>query len=235
MTQWNKTFFLSVAALFALTFGIFMTPGMQAQTSDAQDTIDPLALTGEYDLQDRTGVFHDQAAIAPEESVSLAQARTINADVLGDSDGEKHIEVDLTNQRVYAFEGDAKVFDFLVSTGKWGRTPTGEFRIWGKFRATKMSGGSKERHTYYYLPNVPYVMFFSNDEIAASRGYSFHGTYWHDNFGTPMSHGCINMKTEEAGMLYSWAGPDVGDKKTIRSTEDNPGTRVVIHGEAPSK
>lgn len=234
MQEWNKRFLLSVATLFALSFGIFMTPGLMPQTSDAQDSIDPLSLTGEYDSQDVRGVFHGQETSSPEIAIDLAQARELNANVLGDTDAEKYIEVDLTNQRVYAYEGDVKVYDFLVSTGKWGRTPTGEFHIWGKFRATKMSGGSKERGTYYYLPNVPYVMFFSNDEIAASRGFSFHGTYWHENFGTPMSHGCINMKTEEAAMLYHWADPDVGDKKTARATKDNPGTRVVIYGTAPS-
>jgi lipoprotein-anchoring transpeptidase ErfK/SrfK len=232
VTEWNKRFFLSVAALFALTFGIFMTPGLLSPITDAQDSIDPLALTGEYDASEVTGTFQDSQVIVPTEQSLMAQV-SANPDVLGDSDAEKHIEVDLTNQRVYAYEGDTKVYDFLVSTGKWGRTPTGEFTIWGKFRATKMSGGSKERGTYYYLPNVPYVMFFSNSEIPAARGFSFHGTYWHENFGTPMSHGCINMKTEEAALLYAWADPDVGDKKMMRATKENPGTRVVIYGESP--
>lgn len=233
MTDWNKRFSLSVAALVALSIGIFLTPGM-LPSSDIQDAINPQALTGEYDSQDVEGSFHGQKVASVEEPISLAEARNTPSNVLGDTDVEKHIEVDLTNQRLYAFEGDRVVYDFLVSTGKWGRTPTGEFRIWGKFRATKMSGGSKERHTYYYLPNVPYVMFFSNDEVEASRGFSFHGTYWHENFGTPMSHGCVNMKTENAKTLYDWAGPDVGDKKMMRSSEENPGTRVVIYGETPS-
>jgi lipoprotein-anchoring transpeptidase ErfK/SrfK len=50
----------------------------------------------------------------------------------------------------------------------------------------------------YYLPGVPYTMYFY-------KGYGLHGTYWHSNFGTPMSHGCVNLKTEDAGWLYNWA------------------------------
>ncbi|KKP46220.1 MAG: hypothetical protein UR39_C0014G0011 [Candidatus Woesebacteria bacterium GW2011_GWA1_33_30] len=96
-----------------------------------------------------------------------------------------------------------------------------------------MEGGKKELNTYYYLPNVPYVMFFANDQIPAYRGFSFHGTYWHNNFGQPMSHGCINMKTEEAGLLYNWADPNLGSKGSGRTTHYNPGTQVVIYGVAP--
>jgi len=71
-----------------------------------------------------------------------------------------------------------------------------------------MSGGSKELGTYYYLPNVPYILFFYNDKVEKKTGYSIHGTYWHNNFGTPMSHGCINMKTSEAEIIYNWADPN---------------------------
>ena len=96
-----------------------------------------------------------------------------------------------------------------------------------------MSGGSVALRTYYYLPNVPYTMFFSNDKVAASRGYALHGTYWHNNFGHPMSHGCINMKTSEAGIIYEWSSPKVNQKNSIVASKDNPGTKIVIYGEAP--
>lgn len=155
--------------------------------------------------------------------------------VLGDSNADKKIYVDLSNQMLYAYEGESLVYSFLVSTGKWGKTPTGVFNIWGKFRYTKMSGGSTALHTYYYLPNVPYVMFFENDQVAGSRGFSIHGTYWHENFGHPMSHGCVNMKTSEAALIYEWTGPNIPDgKNTVRSTSENPGTQIVIYGKAPS-
>ena len=127
--------------------------------------------------------------------------------ILGDttSSSNKRIEVNLTTQTLTAFENDQNVGCFLISSGKWGRTPVGTYYIWAKVKSQKMSGGVKELGTYYYLPNVPYIMFFYNDKVAKKLGYSLHGTYWHSNFGYPMSHGCVNMKTSEAEIIYNWA------------------------------
>ena len=107
--------------------------------------------------------------------------------------GARWIDVDLTNQMVYAYAGDALVNSFLVSTGTW-LTPTviGQYHIYVKYRSAPMSGPG------YYLPDVPYIMYFY-------KGYGLHGTYWHNNFGTPMSHGCVNLRTDEAAWLYNWA------------------------------
>jgi lipoprotein-anchoring transpeptidase ErfK/SrfK len=223
--------FLSLGAVVLGKFSFFPQLSSSEKPSvytGVQQPIDVASLTGEFQPDEVTGSF-EGSQVASSEIVHDAGY----AQVLGTTDASKRIEVDLTNQRVYAYEGDKKVFDFLVSTGKWGRTPTGVFKIWGKFRYAKMEGGKKELNTYYYLPNVPFVMFFSNDEIAASRGFSIHGTYWHSNFGTPMSHGCINMKTEEVEQLYYWAHPDLGDKKSGRATEEDQGTEVIIYGVAP--
>lgn len=184
-----------------------------------------------FDSNSKTAYFDGNEFSVP---TSLALAAPLPPKVLGDTTSKKVIYVDLTNQRLYAYEGNNLVYNFLVSTGKWGPTPTGTFNIWGKFRFTKMSGGSALLHTYYYLPNVPYVMFFSGDGVAASRGFSLHGTYWHDNFGHPMSHGCVNMKTPEAGIIYNWSTPIIPEGKTsINSSKDNPGTEIVIYGTAP--
>ncbi len=107
--------------------------------------------------------------------------------------GGRWIDVDLTNQMVYAYEADTMVNSFLVSTGTWMTpTVTGEYKIYVKYRAAPMSGPG------YYLPDVPYIMYFY-------KGYGLHGTYWHSNFGTPMSHGCVNLRTDEAAWLYNWA------------------------------
>lgn len=127
------------------------------------------------------------------------------ASVLGEGTGEKRIEVDLAAQKVYAYEGDTRVMEFTVSTGKWNATPTGTFTIERKIKAQKMSGGDKAKGTYYYLPNVPWVMFYGNTDIPWWKGYSFHGAYWHDNFGQPMSHGCVNMRIPEAKQLFDWS------------------------------
>lgn len=120
--------------------------------------------------------------------------------------GEKRIDVDLTTQTLRAYQGNELYLETPVSTGKWYPTPTGEFKIWSKFRATKMSGGSGA--DYYYLPNVPYVMFYSGSGVAAGRGFSLHGAYWHNNFGHAMSHGCVNMRTIDAKKIYYWADSD---------------------------
>lgn len=107
--------------------------------------------------------------------------------------GEKWIDIDLSNQMLYAYEGDTLVNSFLVSTGLPSTpTVTGTFNIYVKYRYASMRGDD------YDLPNVPYTMYFYD-------GYGIHGTYWHHNFGTPMSHGCVNMETSQAGWVFNWA------------------------------
>ena len=104
--------------------------------------------------------------------------------------GEHWIEVNLSQQRLYAYAGNTLMNSFVVSTGTW-QTPTvtGYFNVYLKYVSTTMSGPG------YYLTNVPYTMYFHGD-------YGIHGTYWHNNFGTPMSHGCVNMRSNEAEWLY---------------------------------
>ena len=103
------------------------------------------------------------------------------------------IDVDLTNQMLYAYEGDTIVGSFLVSTGVADHpTVTGQYYIYVKYTSTLMTGPG------YYLPDVPYTMYFY-------QGYGIHGTYWHNNFGHPMSHGCVNMRTSDAQWMFNWA------------------------------
>ncbi len=107
--------------------------------------------------------------------------------------GEHWIDVDLTQQRVYAYAGDTVVNSFIVSTGTWQYpTVTGQYHVYIKLRSTTMTGPG------YYLPNVPYTMYFY-------KGYGLHGTYWHHNFGTPMSHGCVNLSIPDAEWLYNFS------------------------------
>lgn len=109
------------------------------------------------------------------------------------ADGVRWIEVNLSAQTLTAWQGNVPVLHTYVSTGT-SRTPTvtGRFRIGTKYTSQHMSGPG------YSLPGVPWVMYFY-------QGYAIHGTYWHANFGTPMSHGCVNMRTEEAQFLFNWA------------------------------
>ena len=149
--------------------------------------------------------------------------------VLGVSNGEKWVEIDLSEQKVRAWEGDKLFLESLVSTGMpWWPTPTGEFRVWSKVRATKMEGGTGKY--YYYLPNVPFVMFFESGSVPKWRGFSLHGTYWHNDFGTQRSHGCVNLPTEVAKELYYWTSPVLPEgKSTVYADDGNSGTRIVIH------
>ncbi len=111
----------------------------------------------------------------------------------GTSYGVRWIDVNLSQQMVYAYEGDVVVNSFLASTGVAATpTVTGSYKIYVKYRFTDMSGPG------YYLPDVPYVMYFY-------KGYGIHGTYWHNNFGTPMSRGCVNLSIPDAGWLFDWA------------------------------
>ena len=138
-------------------------------------------------------------------------------------DEERWIRVDLSEQLLFAYERDKPVRAFVISSGL-PRTPTvtGEFRIRMKVRSQTMSGGSEEFGNAYSLPNVQWVQYFHQD-------YGFHGTYWHNNFGNPMSHGCVNMTNTDAKWLFDWAGP-VWDGESIwqKSTPDNPGTLVIV-------
>ena len=103
------------------------------------------------------------------------------------------VDVDLSAQTVFAMTGDQVARSFVVSTGRWPYlTVTGVFKIYVKYRSASMTGSD------YNLPNVPYVMYFH-------EGYGLHGTYWHNNFGTPMSHGCVNLRTSDAAWLYEFA------------------------------
>jgi hypothetical protein len=130
----------------------------------------------------------------------------------------KWIEVNVTTQQVTAWEHDVPVMTFRTSTGL-ANTPTvvGEFRIYVKLLSTRMSGPG------YDLPNVPHTMYFYS-------GYALHGAYWHNNFGQPMSHGCVNLSPENAQLLFDWADPGLpSGTQTIHASADNPGTLVFVH------
>lgn len=190
-------------------------------------------LSGKFDPIGKAGVFEGRKISVPN---SILANSLINpaTKVLGENTGTKKITVDLSTQHLYAYQGDTLLMDFPVSTGKWHKTPTGTFSIWVKLRYTRMTGGDPNLGTFYDLPNVPYTMFFYNDEVSKSQGFSIHGAYWHNNFGHPMSHGCVNMRIVDAGQVFAWADPQTtGWNK--QATVENPGTQIVIYGTTPSQ
>ena len=109
------------------------------------------------------------------------------------ADGRRWIEVNLSEQTLTAWQGDVAVMHTYISSGR-SPTPTvtGRFKIGQKYSSQRMVGPD------YDLPGVPWVMYFYG-------GYAIHGAYWHNNFGTPMSHGCVNMTPGESQILYNWA------------------------------
>jgi hypothetical protein len=123
--------------------------------------------------------------------------------------GEKWIDVNLTKQTLVLYEGQKPVYATLVSTGEAGledpehttATKRGIFRIHTKHVTTTMS--SNELGEEFELQDVPYVQYFDKG------GYALHGAYWHDRFGVPKSHGCINLAPEDARRIFFWTEPTV--------------------------
>jgi hypothetical protein len=121
--------------------------------------------------------------------------------------GEKWIDVNLTKQTLVLYEGEKPVYATLVSSGEAGledpkhttATKRGIFRIHTKHVTATMS--SDEIGEEFELNDVPYVMYFDKE------GYALHGAYWHDRFGTPKSHGCINLAPEDARRIFHWTEP----------------------------
>lgn len=113
---------------------------------------------------------------------------------LGDETKESRwIDIDLSTQLLDAYADNALVRTFVISTGtRYNPTITGQFRIYTQFITTTMEGPG------YQVENVPYAMYFY-------QGYSIHGAPWNNNFGTPASHGCIQLPEEDAAWLYGWA------------------------------
>jgi len=144
---------------------------------------------------------------------------------------KKRIEVSLTDQSLTAYEDEKVVLHTLVSTGLPSLgpvsgiptdTPRGRFNVDPKVPSKHMGDGrlTDDIHAYE-LPGVPWVSFF-----AHSIGVAFHGTYWHDNFGSRMSHGCVNMRPGDALWLYRWTTPVA---KSSDWTRKGYGTRVDVY------
>jgi lipoprotein-anchoring transpeptidase ErfK/SrfK len=152
---------------------------------------------------------------------------------------QKMIEVNLTTQTLNAYEYGKIVFQTNISSGIPGygggdkiptTTPTGKFTILDKVPSKHMgysyfgsqtTGNLLADVDNYVLPGVPWSCFFTK------AGHAFHGTYWHENFGLPMSHGCVNMRSNEANWIFRWAKPNHTNQST--SNHGGLGTMVEIH------
>lgn len=151
--------------------------------------------------------------------VPTDELSTLSPDV---PDEEKGIVVDLPNQLVTAFEGEKLVFSERCSSGAKGtETPKGEFRTYHKGPSIYMTNQGDAIENIYNLPGVPWCAFFTG------AGNAFHGTYWHNDYGRPRSHGCVNLPSESAKFLYRWTKPNVpADEDYVHLPGE--GTRVEI-------
>lgn len=218
MSKRLKIYFISVViGLLSFTVSSYFLKPQQPPCANSLTCKSDLSLNIDNNA---VGIFQGRKVTVPKIDLALDNLDPRSL-VLGANaaKGHKHIYINLATQTLYAFQGETQVMKTLISSGKWGRTPVGNFNVWTKLRSTRMAGG--QGADAYDLPNVPYVMYFYND-------FGLHGAYWHNNFGHPMSHGCVNMRIVDARDLFNWIeGP----------TKDNKGTPVSVCNKfiAPSK
>ncbi len=219
----KRKLFLFIIPLLLLSAGLIVFISLNFFQKNTKE-LEAIITDGKFKDTEKIAYFHGENIVPPLGPWPNPE-KVLSAMVFDDS---KWIEINLTDQKLKAWEGNQLAYEFSVSTGKkqWGtETPVGVYRIWIKLKSTLMSGGSGD--TAYYLPNVQCTQFFY-------KGFGLHGTYWHANFGHPMSHGCVNMRNEDACALFYWTTPSIDYNKTLaRASEDNLGTRVVVHGETP--
>ncbi len=136
-------------------------------------------------------------------------------------DDEKHIEIILDRQLLLAFEWDTLVYAARVATGRKNyETPTGWFHTFHKRPTYHMFGGADE-FSIFDLPGVPW------DSYITDNGAALHGTYWHNDFGTQHSHGCVNMAIQDAKWIFRWTTPTVPAGERLELMPGK-GTRVWI-------
>ncbi len=138
----------------------------------------------------------------------------------GTRDDERWFDIDLDKQILVAYEGARPVYATLVSTGKYGHyTPTLISRLASKHEATPMTSNKDD---VYSVADVPWTMFYDGN-------YALHTSYWHDGFGGPRSHGCINLAPRDARLLYAWSSPDVPPGwSSVYGSEQQPGSLVRV-------
>ncbi len=155
--------------------------------------------------------------------ISAAELAPLSPEVIA-----KRLEVNIKTQWVTAYEYDQEVFKARAATGAWYQvnevwkdftTPLGRHAIMLKMPSRHMAAGDLASGEGYDLPGVPWVSYFT------SRGVAFHGAYWHNDFGHPRSHGCVNLTAEAAKWIYRWSRP-LAPANEPRVSET--GTTVVV-------
>lgn len=137
---------------------------------------------------------------------------------------DKRIEVDLRKQLVTAFEADKAVFTARCASGVAPHSTTrGNLRILLKLPGQRMTGGTAGDADFYDLPGISWVSYFTGTGIA------FHGCYWHNDWGAPHSHGCVNLDSDDAKWIYLWTMPAPKyDMRWLRPAPGQKGTAVKV-------
>lgn len=143
---------------------------------------------------------------------------------------DKRVEVDVTYQTMSCYEGEHEVYFARVSTGskfdaqgnpvdEWS-TPVGPHLIWRKMVSVHMSGGTTGGG--YDLPGIGWTSLFSGNGVA------IHSTFWHNNFGVPMSHGCVNARPEDAKWVFRWTMPSAPYESGDVTVSGSGSTKVIV-------
>lgn len=176
---------------------------------------------GNKGLEERVYVRHPQGAWLRMDDLRVAYRRPRPAEV---EVGERWLYIDREQQTLTAYEGDEPRYVTLVSSGRRGyETPVGTFRVREKYRSKTMQGDDANDGPYE-IEEVPWIQYYDG-------GFALHGAYWHENFGEPQSHGCVNLSPRDARWLFRWTSPRLPERwQGIRLQR---GTWVVIERRAP--
>lgn len=190
-------------------------------------------ITSEETVRDTPYVVASDAEMYRAEDVTIIRAATTRPPEVGET--ETWIDVDLGEQTLVAYEGLRPVFATLIASGRirdpedplqTHDTPTGIWRIASKY-VTHTMDGDHAVDGPYSIEDVPYVMYFF-------LAFALHSAFWHDGFGRPRSHGCVNMSPSDARWLFGWAHPHLPTGwHSVFPSEAEPGTWVYIHGTTP--
>ncbi len=143
---------------------------------------------------------------------------------------DKRVLINLTYQTLSCFEGNREVYFCRISSGakynasgnpvdEWS-TPMGSFRIWRKAMSLHMSGGTTGGG--YDLPGIGWATLF------VGNGVAIHSTFWHNNFGVPMSHGCVNARPQDAQWIFRWTTPSIDFDPGDITVSMPGGTRILV-------
>lgn len=174
---------------------------------------------GEWWYRLQEGIAFSPGPYVPAWSMRHLNEGQVSA--LSTSAADKRIEVNIKDQALTCFEGDRAVFSTRVASGYGSYfTPRGEYRVLRKYYTAYMIGG--QGADYYNLPGVSFPTYFTRSGIA------IHGTYWHNDYGRPRSHGCVNVSNDAAQFVFRWTEPSVPYADVSLRTKDGEGTKIIV-------